>query len=133
MGVGSFLGIGKEVAAPIKALDELFTSDDERLTRQEALERISQNPALWQTETNKEEAKHSNVFVAGWRPFIGWICGCGLAYHFIVQPIILLIFAVFGFDVKPPVFDMETLFTLLFGLLGLGGLRTIEKTKGVAR
>lgn len=130
-------GIGKEVAEPVevvgKALDGLFTSDEERLTKTELLERTRQNPTLWQVEINKEEARHSNIFVSGWRPFVGWVCGAAFAYHFILQPFLIFLFAISGAPIQTPVFDMEALFTVLFGLLGLGGLRTFEKTKGVAK
>jgi len=80
-----------------------------------------------QIEVNIEEAKSSNLFVAGWRPFIGWICGISFAYHFIVLPVIVL------FGVPMPVFDTQSLLTVLLGMLGLGGMRTFEKVKGVAR
>ena len=65
------------LAQPIEAignvLDKLFTSDDEKLSRQEALARLAQQPAMAQIEINKIEAAHRSVFVAGWRPFIGWV------------------------------------------------------------
>jgi hypothetical protein len=82
-----------------------------------------------QTAINQTEATHADLFVAGWRPFIGWVCGVAFAYHFILQP--LLAFAILngGGEVKLPTFDMDALFTVLMGMLGLGGLRTIEKIK----
>lgn len=82
-----------------------------------------------QTEINKTEAANPDLFVSGWRPFIGWVCGVAFAYHFVVQP--LLAFAILnaGGEVKLPVFDMEALSTVLMGMLGLGGLRTIEKIR----
>ena len=86
-----------------------------------------------QTEINKQEAAHSDRFVAGWRPFIGWVCGVAFAYHFILQP--LLAFAIMnsGGEVKLPSFDMDALSTVLMGMLGLGGLRTIEKIRRTGR
>jgi len=87
--------------------------------------------AQQQSEVNKIEAQHASVFVAGWRPFIGWICGFALAYHFIIQPFLAFIFAVYGLDYTLPVFDMDALMTVLLGMLGLGAMRTVEKINGV--
>jgi len=88
---------------------------------------------LGQLEINKEEAKHASIFVAGWRPACGWVGATGLAYHFVIQPLVVFLVTRFEWEVPPlPVFDMDTLTTLLFGMLGLGGLRTFEKFKGVS-
>lgn len=78
-----------------------------------------------QSEINKIEAQHRSVFVSGWRPFIGWVCGVALLYNFILRDIIAWISP----TVMPPSIQMEHLMTILFGLLGLGGLRTFEKIK----
>ena len=86
-----------------------------------------------QIEVNKTEAAHRNVFVSGWRPFIGWTCGAAFAYHFVLQPILLFAFAAQGMAVDLPSFDMSALMTVLTGMLGLGGLRTFEKMKGTAK
>ena len=137
MGVASWLGVGKEISVPVDAigngLDKLFTSEEEKLTKQEILDRTAQNPQLWQIEINKEEAKHPSIFVAGWRPFTGWTCAVAFNYHFFLQPFLIFILSVFGLHVQTPQFDMESLFTLLFGLLGLGGLRTFEKTRRMTK
>ena len=82
-----------------------------------------------QTQINQVEAASSNLFVSGWRPFIGWVCGAAFAYHFIVQPLLAFIIANSGGTVTLPEFDMEELSTVLMGMLGLGGMRTIEKIK----
>tara|TARA_Y100001970_G_C13447820_1_gene468895 strand:- start:17 stop:397 length:381 start_codon:yes stop_codon:yes gene_type:complete len=79
-----------------------------------------------QTKINEIEAGHRTVFVAGWRPFIGWVCGVALAYNFIIRD--LFIWALDPQDV-PPALQMEHLMTVLLGMLGLGGLRTFEKVK----
>lgn len=78
-----------------------------------------------QSEINKMEAQHRSIFVAGWRPFIGWICGIALAYNFIIRDVIAWIYP----DVMPPAIQMDQLITILLGMLGLGGLRTFEKIK----
>ena len=79
-----------------------------------------------QTRINEIEAQHRTVFVAGWRPFIGWVCGVALAYNFVVRD--LFIWAIKP-DEVPPALRMEHLMTVLLGMLGLGGLRTYEKIK----
>ena len=78
-----------------------------------------------QSEINKMEAQHRSIFVAGWRPFIGWICGIALAYNFIIRDLIAWVSP----DVMPPAIQMDQLITILLGMLGLGGLRTFEKIK----
>ena len=88
---------------------------------------------LAQIEVNKAEAASKNMFVAGWRPSVGWICSIAMAYHFIVQPFLLFILNANGVDVDLPEFEFAQLSTILMGMLGLGGLRTYEKMKGVAR
>ncbi len=82
-----------------------------------------------QADINKQEAASENLFVSGWRPFIGWVCGVAFAYHFIVQPVLAFIIANSGAAVHLPQFDMQELSTVLMGMLGLGGLRTIEKIR----
>ena len=79
-----------------------------------------------QTRINEIEAQHRTVFVAGWRPFIGWVCGVALAYNFVIRD--LFIWAIKP-EVVPPALQMEHLMTVLLGMLGLGGLRTYEKIK----
>ena len=77
-----------------------------------------------QGEINKIEAQHRTIFVAGWRPFIGWVCGIALAYNFVLRD--LLIWFI-GPEQVPPALQMEHLMTVLIGMLGLGGMRTFEK------
>jgi len=89
---------------------------------------------MGQIETNKAEAQHRSVFVAGWRPFIGWTCGAALAYHFVLAPLVLFGASWAGVTVPElPSFDMDSLMTVLLGMLGLGGMRTFEKTKGLTK
>ncbi len=87
-----------------------------------------------QIDTNKTEAASSSTFVAGWRPFIGWVCGSALAYTYIGYPLLVWIAAVWNPAFHPPALGIDNmLYELLLGMLGLGGLRTFEKIKGVAR
>lgn len=88
---------------------------------------------LAQLEVNAEEAKSDSLFIAGWRPFIGWVCGLSFAYHFLVVPTVIFVSGLYGIDIPLPEFDMNSLLTVLLGMLGLGGLRSFEKYKGIAR
>ena len=85
-----------------------------------------------QTQIDQSEAQNTSLFVSGWRPFIGWVCGGAFAYHFIVQPLLAFAIANTGGTVKLPDFDIQELTTVLMGMLGLGSLRTIEKIKNVS-
>jgi hypothetical protein len=82
-----------------------------------------------QASVNAAEAASPSLFVAGWRPFIGWVCGVAFAYHYVAQPFLAFLMAASGRAVPLPVFDMEAMTTLLIGMLGLGGLRTYEKLR----
>lgn len=88
---------------------------------------------LAQIEVNKQEAAHNSVFVAGWRPFIGWCCGTGVAWAFIVQPIATWVTMIWFPDIVLPEIQTDYLFEMVGGMLGFGGLRTFEKLRGVAR
>ena len=80
-----------------------------------------------QTKINAVEAQHRTLFVAGWRPFIGWICGVALAYNFVIRDLFIWVTQT---TEAPPALQMDHLMTVLLGMLGLGGLRTYEKIKG---
>ena len=82
-----------------------------------------------QTEINKVEAAHSSVFVAGWRPAVGWVCAVALFYNYIFSPIFIHIMSIFHINIGTPVLAVSELMVLLLGMLGLSGLRTFEKVK----
>jgi hypothetical protein len=126
-------GIGDAVAAGLKILDKFIPDPAEKAKAEEALRDALMSWDKAQTEINKAEATHRTIFVAGWRPFIGWTCGLAFFYHFIAVPLILLTAAMNDSTITLPEFDMQMLMTVLMGMLGLGGLRTYEKLKGVAR
>lgn len=84
-----------------------------------------------QLEINAKEAQHASVFVAGWRPFYGWAGGVGFVYAVIGQPLLAWFANIKGWPV-PPALNMDLLWVVITGMLGIGGLRTIEKAKGVA-
>lgn len=86
---------------------------------------------LAQIDVNKEEAKSSNLFVAGWRPASGWICNVGLLYTFVLNPLLTWLSQNFGI-LPPPGISFDALYVLLGSLLGVGTLRTVDKVKGVA-
>jgi hypothetical protein len=88
---------------------------------------------LAQLGINKAEAAHRSMFVAGWRPFIGWTCGVALMYTYVLQPILVFGLAQSGYLVDLPRMDLGELMPVLMGMLGLGGLRSWEKVKGVAK
>ena len=88
---------------------------------------------LAQLEINKQEAAHRNIFVAGWRPFIGWSCGFAMCYAYIIQPITVFILAQTGHLVDLPTLDLSEMMPVLLGMLGLGGLRSFEKYKKISK
>lgn len=136
MGVlGKILGGGPvdAVTALGNVFDKLFTSKEERLQAQAVLDRIRQEPYLLQAEINKIEAAHRSVFVAGWRPFIGWVCGLGFAWAFLGHPVFEWVVAMRHLGVAPPAIHVGDMMELVFALLGLGALRTTEKLAGKAR
>jgi len=97
-------------------------------------DRHAQELALAQVEVNKAEAASSSVWKGGWRPFVGWVCGTAFAYHFVIQPLAIFGLAAYGMEVPElPNFEMGQLMTVLMGMLGLGGLRSFEKYKHVAK
>jgi len=94
----------------------------------------AQQALLSQLEINKAEAASGSLFKGGWRPFIGWTSGIAFAYHFVLQPILVFVLTASGADLPElPEFDMSTLLTVLGGMLGIGGLRSYEKTKGLTK
>ena len=97
-------------------------------------EKHSQEALLAQLEINKAEAASGSLFKGGWRPFVGWTCGIAFAYHFVLQPLLIFIFAYIGLETPDlPQFDVGTLLPVLGGMLGIGGLRSYEKTKGLTK
>tara|TARA_R110002126_G_scaffold127411_3_gene269616 strand:+ start:114 stop:515 length:402 start_codon:yes stop_codon:yes gene_type:complete len=121
----------------IDRLTGLIPDPEARAKAREAIEQdlvTAANAALQgQLEINKVEAAHKSLFVAGWRPFIGWACGVGLAWAFVVAPLLASTLAAFGVSAELPAIETENLMELVMGMLGLAGLRTFEKFKDVSR
>lgn len=123
---GLFSGIGDAVSGIINAVKGQVPP--EKAAEIELRARELENALLvGQMEINKIEASSSSMFVAGWRPALGWICAIGIAANFLVFPVL----DAYKVLPKPISFDMGTLMTLVLSLLGLGTMRTLEKSKGV--
>jgi hypothetical protein len=124
---------------PVTGLLDKFVEDKDQKAKlahdlATMAERHAHDLARGQMEINKQEAASRNVFVAGWRPFIGWVCGVAMAWHFVIAPFVMFFATWFGAEIPElPVFDMDSLMTVLLGMLGLGGLRTYEKSKGLSK
>ena len=117
----------------MEGLDDLFTSDEEKASATLRLTELLQKPHNLQAMANIEGAKHSSVFVAGWRPAIGWVCAIGLGYQFLILPFAGLINAFYALPAELPAIQAAELSTLVMSLLGLGGLRSYEKAKGLTK
>jgi len=111
---------------PSKRAEELFKLEQLKQTGDLAKMQAEVSLMLGQIEINKTEAANSNLFVSGWRPSVGWVCSAALAYEYLVRPLL----TTFGIVAAP--IEVDTLNTLLFALLGVAGLRSIDKIKGVA-
>lgn len=139
------MGIWDIVAGPIlKIIDKVIPDPAAKAAAQLELIRLQQSGELAQLTAETELAKGQNAvnlteagsasfFVSGWRPFIGWVCGAGLAMQFLVGPIATWFAALAGRALAFPALDLGTLMTLLFGMLGLGAMRTKEKMEGVTK
>lgn len=114
-----------------KVLDKFVEDKDLKAKLEHEMKMQLHNANLAQVEVNKAEATHKSLFVAGWRPACGWICSIALLYHFVLQPIIVFILSAAGYSYDLPSFDMSSLMTVLMGMLGLGGLRSFEKSKNI--
>ena len=125
------MAILSSLIGPVTGLLDKFIEDkDQKNALAHEISTMAERHALeiakGQLEVNKVEAAHKNLFVAGWRPAIGWICGFALLYSTIISPIL-------GIWVTVPEVDTSLLTTVLMGMLGLGTLRTVEKIQKVSR
>lgn len=129
----------QELIAPITSLVSKFVEDKDQAAKlaheiATMAQKHAHEIAMAQIEVNKTEAASNSIFKGGWRPFIGWTCGVAFSYHFVLQPLLIFVLVSLGNPVPElPVFDMASLMTVLMGLLGLGGLRTFEKYKGITK
>ena len=137
MGVISNLlggGAASVITSVADAVDKYVETPDEKAAHELKEKALDLSIALKQIDLNTAEAQHRSVWVAGWRPAVGWICAAALGYSFIVQPLLGAALAIFhpGAPALPSV-DLAGLWPVLLGMLGLGGLRTYEKQKGVTK
>ena len=135
----NLLNISSIIDSVGKVADDLITTDKEKMQLEIENRKLDQAIDIAQIQVNKEEAKSSSLFVSGWRPAVGWIGAAALAYQFLLYPIL-------GWAWKwlqamnyvpaemtpPPLLDAEQLWVMLSGILGIAGMRTFEKQKGVA-
>ena len=121
-----------------KILDKFIEDKDQKAKLAHELatmaDKLAHEQQLAQLAINKEEASSGSFFKGGWRPFIGWVCGIAFFYHFVCQPVIVFVVTLIGIEIPDlPKFDMNTLLTVLGGMLGIGGLRSYEKSKGLTK
>ena len=123
--IGSLFTSAREALTGKKILDptEIAKIDAQLSELQNAL-------ATGQLKINEAEANNPHIFVAGWRPFIGWVGGISLAYNFVIYPIFLWLNELFWKVTPPPMLDTGVLFSLVSAMLGVGAMRSLDKQKG---
>lgn len=133
--------IGGLLKAGFGLIDDLFTSDEEKNQAKQELEELAQAGKLAELQAsvtllqgqmaiNMQEAKHKSIFVAGWRPFVGWVGGFSLAYVAILEPIMRFVAVMIGYAGEFPVIDTSLTIQVLLGMLGIGAMRSFDKAKG---
>jgi len=128
------LGIAESVIGVAgKVLDKFIEDKDLKTKLSHELKSQIVSLDLAQAQTNLEQAKHPSIFVAGARPAIMWICAFGLGWQFVFQPVAVWAIAVGSIDIVLPIIQTEGLMSLTLALLGLGGMRSFEKSKGIQR
>ena len=123
---------------PVTGLLDKFIEDKDQKNKlaheiSTMAERHAQELAKGQLEINKAEAQSRNIFVAGWRPIIGWTCADAIAYNYELHPIMIFVLAQLDYLVALPALDLGEMMPVLMGMLGLGGLRSFEKYKGISK
>ena len=126
-------GIDDAIAAALAIINKFIPDPEARAKAEAEVRAAVANANAQQLGVNAAEAATGSIFIGGWRPFIGWVCGAAFAWQFVLAPVAGWGAAFAGHPLPPlPSLD-SALWELLFGMLGLGGLRTVEKIKGVAR
>lgn len=136
----NFLGIGTVIESVGKVAGDLITTDKERMQLELEGRKLDQAIDLAQIGVNNTEAQHTSVFVAGWRPAIGWVGAAAMAYQFLLYPLLTWGWALAQANghlptgmQPPPMLDADALWVILSGILGIAGMRSFEKSRGVAR
>jgi len=132
------LSLISSLVAPVSGLLDKFIEDkDQRALLAHEIatlaEKQAQEQITGQIKTNQIEAAHQSMFVAGWRPAVGWVCALAMLLNFILIPFINLGMDLAGLDVRLDLIEMQTMMPVLLGMLGLGGMRSYEKARNVAR
>ena len=128
----------QQLIGPISGLLDKFIEDKDKKNAiafelSTMAEKHAQELAKAQIAVNQKEAAHKSLFVAGWRPAVGWVCVLGMASNFMVIPLANFALALVESTVVVPILDLTQMMPVLMGMLGLGAMRTMEKTKGVQR
>jgi len=139
--LSKLMGGGDVVKSVGDTLDNLFTSDEERMEAEREMikakrsfdykeSKLVAEQNIAQMEVNKADAKSGNFFQSGWRPAIGWVGAFALAYQFILYPLLVWALAVSSLDIKPPpLIDANALYPIITGMLGIAGMRSFDKLK----
>ncbi len=139
--LSKLMGGGDVVKSVGDALDNLFTSDEERMEAERELTKAKRSfdykesklvaeQNIAQMEVNKADANSGNFFQAGWRPAIGWVGAFALAYQFLLYPLLVWALAVSSLDIEPPpLIDANALYPIITGMLGIAGMRSFDKLK----
>ena len=126
-------GQGGALKTISKVIDDLHTSDEEKLDKKILMQRLQQKLADKQLDVNANEAGHRSIFVSGWRPFIGWCGGFALAFEFILSPGIEWYAKFAGLSLTAPEIQTGPLLAIVTSMLGVAGLRSFEKSKGLTK
>lgn len=140
MGIPIIGGLLKDLISPIKdVISEVVVDKDKARELNVRLQELADNAdqrlheeLMGQIEINKQEAQHASIFVAGWRPFIGWTSGAGVAYTFVLAPFIEFFSRLAGYTGEMPMPDTGQLMALVTAMLGVGAMRSFDKMKGTA-
>lgn len=119
-----------DITGILRDLIQLFPNAEQRAKATEAINEIEKSIIDGQNATNAAEAATGSLFIAGWRPFVGWASAIGAVYGLLLQPVFSWFALILGAP-QPPVVDISVLVSILFAILGIGGLRTYEKQKGI--
>lgn len=133
MAILSKLFGGSTVKAIGNIIDEVYTSEDEKNQAKISIQKIESELKKRQMDINVAEAQSKSLFIAGWRPALGWTGSLSVAYVYLIQPILDMILQLFDIHINWVTLDISQLFPLILGMLGLGGLRSFEKFKGVTK
>ena len=128
----------QQLIGPVSGLLDKFIEDNDKKNAiafelSTMAERHAQELAKAQIAVNQKEAAHKGLFVAGWRPAVGWVCVLGMASNFMVIPLANFALAMAESTIVVPILDLTQMMPVLMGMLGLGAMRTVEKAKGVQR